>query len=235
MKIENARSVNNQFIKAVVYGQSGAGKTTLAKTLAKYKPIILSLEGGLLSIAGEDIDVIDMTQDDAGNVIPMHLRSARITEAYQYLQAKEAREKYKTVFIDSITEIGQAVHAAALKEFPERNQALPMWGEYGNRMKNLIRAFRDLPGYHVVFTCLSKIEKDEAGKRFAAFDLSGSIADRMPGFFDLVAYLRVNEEGGRELLCAPTESVLAKDRSGKLAKIEPANLETVFAKILGGK
>ena len=234
MKINNTATITNNFIKAVVYGPSGNGKTSLVKTLLEYKPIILSLEGGLLSIAGTNVDVIDMTQDDAGNLLPMADRIKRIKEAYQFLQTDEAKAKYQTVFIDSLTEIGQAVHASVALEFPDRKDALVLWGTYGSKMRDLIKAFRDLPGYNVVFACLSKIEKDDAGKRFAAFDCQGGIAEKIPGFMDLVMYLRINEEGNRELLCQPTEAIPAKDRSGKLNKIEPANLGSIFNKINQG-
>ncbi len=236
MKVTNTNNVSAQKIKAIIYGLSGNGKTTLAKTLTEYSPLILSLEGGLLSLAGTNINVIDMTLDDEGKLVPVVSRHERIKEAYKFLLTDEAKSKYKTIFIDSLTEIAQAIHAMVLSEFPDRKDALPMWGAYNTRMRELIRAFRDIPGYHVVFTCLSRIEKDETtGKKNAAFDCQGGIADRLPGFMDLVMYLKIDSEGKRELLCHPTDSVLAKDRSSKLAKVEPADLGFIFNKILNEK
>lgn len=234
MKISNTKLASNNFIKALIYGASGNGKTTLAKTIADYRPVILNAEGGLMSLAGSDIDVIDVATDDSGKLVPITDRAARVKAAYVYLNSDEARAKYNTVFIDSLTEIGQIVHAMVAKEFPERKDALVLWGEYNSKMRDLIKAFRDLPGYHVVFTCLSKVEKDDSGKRYAAFDLQGGIAEKLPGFFDIVSYLRVNQEGERELICQPQDAITAKDRSSKLNKIEPANLGSLFDKILNG-
>jgi len=46
-------------VKLLVYGQAGAGKTTLIKTLPN--PVVLSAEGGLLSIADADLPFIEIS------------------------------------------------------------------------------------------------------------------------------------------------------------------------------
>jgi ABC-type uncharacterized transport system fused permease/ATPase subunit len=46
-------------VKLLVYGQAGAGKTSLIRTLPK--PVVLSAEGGLLSIQDADIPFIEIT------------------------------------------------------------------------------------------------------------------------------------------------------------------------------
>jgi ABC-type ATPase involved in cell division len=46
-------------VKLLVYGQAGAGKTTLIKTLPN--PIVLSAEGGLLSIQDADLPFIEIS------------------------------------------------------------------------------------------------------------------------------------------------------------------------------
>jgi len=60
----------------------------------------------------------------------------------------------------------------------------------------------------------------------------GSISDKLAGFVDEFLYLRVNDKEERELICSSTGSIIAKDRSGRLDKIEPANLGKIFRKIL---
>lgn len=235
MRIASTNSVTENKIKCVINGLSGAGKTSLVRTLvgAGYKPLIASFESGLLSIAGTGIDYVDGTRDDAGNVIAKELRLQRLMEIYRYILSKEALEKYDTIYIDSLTEVCQCMFDALRKEYPDRKDNLVLYGELGQKMRDLIKAFRDIPNYHVVFTCLSKTEKDENGKRYLGFDLIGSIADKLPQFFDEVFYLHVTQDGGRELMCNNTTSIITKDRSSKLSSTETADLGAVFNKILG--
>ena len=49
-------------VKLLVYGAAGAGKTTLVKTLPNV--IVLSAEGGLLSIQDADLPYIEITSMD---------------------------------------------------------------------------------------------------------------------------------------------------------------------------
>jgi hypothetical protein len=235
MKIQTTNSVAENKIKCVVNGLSGAGKTSLVKTLvgAGYKPLIISAESGLLSLAGTGIDFVDITRDDNGALLPKEMRVQRLMEVYRFINTPEAKKKYDTIYPDSLTEICQCMFDALKKEYPDRKDSLVLYGELGQKMRDLIKAFRDVPDYHVVFTCLSKVEKDESGKRYVGFELIGSIADKLPQFFDEVFYLQVAQDGGRELLCNNTTSIITKDRSGKLSSTETADLGAVFNKILG--
>lgn len=234
MLVQSTNSVKEHKIKCVISGISGAGKTTQVKTLKQggYKPLIISFESGLLSISGSGIDFIDGSKDDSGNVIAKELRIKRLSEIYQFILQKEVMEKYDTIFIDSLTEISQCMYDSLRKEYPENKENLVLYGVLAQKMRDLIKGFRDIHNYHVVFSCLTKIEKDDNGRRFAGFDLIGSISDKLPGFFDEVLYLRATNDGTREFVCSPTENIIAKDRSSKLEHIEKADLGYIFNKIL---
>lgn len=231
MKITSTRSDNNAPLKVLIFGDSGAGKTTLAGTLPG-KTLIISAEAGLLSLAGKSIDVVDLSQDDEGAVIPQEKRIARLVEVYKFLQTPEARKKYEHIFIDSLTEINQNLIAQLNQEFPDRKDALVMYGENAKRMRGLVRSFRDLPMYSVYFTALSEIDKDENGMRFLGPQLVGKMSAQVNAFFDEVFYLHVDKEtGARALITAKTDNLAVKDRSGKLDAKEPANLEVIIKKI----
>lgn len=230
MKISNTQSDANHPIKMLIFGESGSGKTSLAGTI-KEPTLLISAESGLLTLKNKSIDVIDVSQDDAGNIIPKEKRIARLGEAYQYLLTDEAKKKYKWIFIDSLTELSQNMVEQLNVEFPERKDSLVMYGENAKRMRSLVKSFRDMPFYNVVFTALSTVDKDENGTRFTNIDLIGSFANKLPGFLDEVFYLHVDKDGNRSLLTQRTDRVVSKDRSGRLDKFEPADLNLISEKI----
>ena len=234
MKINSTDSVKEYKIKVLINGLSGSGKTTQVTKIqaAGYKPLVVSFESGLLSIAGHKIDYVDGTRDDGGVLIPKELRIDRLMDIYRYILSEDSKKKYDTIYLDSLTEICQCMYDALKKEYPERKDSLVLYGELSQKMRSLIQAFRDIPYYHVVFTCLSKIEKDEFGKRYVGYDLIGSIADKVTQYYDESFYLRVNGEGQREFICQATDTVIAKDRSSKLKPVEMADLGAIFNTIL---
>lgn len=235
MRIENTRSIKENKIKCVTYGPSGSGKTTLIKTLKEegFNPFAINLESGFLSIAGSDIDYVDATKDDEGKPLQKHEKLGRLMDCYKYVLTPEAMKKYDTLVVDSLSEVSSVMFDAIRKEYPDMKDNLVVYGLLAQKMKDFLRALRDIPNYHVVFICLSKVEKDQDGRRFAAVEMIGSISDKLAGFVDEFLYLRVNDKEERELICSSTGSIIAKDRSGRLDKIEPANLGKIFKKILG--
>lgn len=230
MKIGNTSNEGKHLIKALIYGESGAGKTTLAGTIAE-PTLVISAESGLLTLKNKKIDVIDISQDDHGSIIPKEKRIARLGEVYQYLLTDEARSKYKWIFIDSLTEISQNLIEQLNQEFPERKDSLVMYGENAKRMRSLVKSFRDLPYYNIVMVALSIIDKDENGLRYNAFDLVGGFSAKLPGFFDLVMYLGIDKDGKRVLITEKSDRVIAKDRSNSLAKLEAPDLSVIASKI----
>jgi phage nucleotide-binding protein len=228
MKILNTKDLENHYVKTLVYGESGAGKTTLAGTLDT-KTIVISAESGLLSVAGKDIDYIDLQTDDKGQAITdPQLRLARLAEIFKWLQAGT---NYKNVFLDSLTEISEIMVSSLNKEFPDRKDSLVLYGENAKRMRGVIKSFRDLQ-YNVYMTCVAKPEKDESGRRFHGFQITGKIGATLPQYFDQVYYLRSDAEGKRMIMTRKTDVIVGKDRSNKLGAEEPADLGAIYKKIM---
>ncbi|MFZ9894249.1 MAG: ATP-binding protein [Burkholderiaceae bacterium] len=210
-------------VKLLVYGQAGAGKTSLIKTLPN--PVVLSAEGGLLSIADADVPYIEIgSMDD-------------LREAYVWLRDSAEAKSFKSVALDSISEVAEVVLNAEKKATKDGRAA---YGEMNSTMTELIRSFRDLPGLHVYMS--AKLEKlqDEMGKVMYGPSMPGkSLSQRLPYFFDEVLALRVEKDAEgqsqRALMCDSDGAWLAKDRSGKLAAWEAPDLGEIISKIGGQK
>ena len=224
IEITNTATVAAQRLSILVVGESGVGKTSLAKTIpAGDKAIIISAESGLLSLRGTDIDVIQCPN------------WATFTEAYRWV--KKNGQAYQWVFIDSLTELAQRLIEQLKERYPSRTDSMVLWGEYADTMANAIKAWRDLSTHNVVFTALPSVDKDGvSGARFIGIDIAGKISAKAPAFFDEVFALRIFEDAEgkaqRFFVTCPHEGWVGKDRSGALKTFEPPDLATVAAKIL---
>ncbi len=221
INLKRSSQLASDGVKLLVYGQAGAGKTSLIKTLPS--PVVLSAEGGLLSIADADVPYIEIgSMDD-------------LREAYKWLESSTEAKEFKSVSLDSISEVAEVVLAAEKKSTKDGRAA---YGEMNTVMTDLIRAFRDLPGRHVYMS--AKLEKlqDEMGKVMYGPSMPGkTLSQGLPYFFDEVLALRVEKdaEGNsqRALMCDSDGAWLAKDRSGKLAQWEAPDLGEIIKKMGG--
>jgi phage nucleotide-binding protein len=220
ISLKRTRDLSRSGVKLLVYGAAGAGKTSLIRTLPS--PIVLSAEGGLLSIQDADLPYIEIaTMDD-------------LRQAYSFITSEEGAE-CKTVALDSISEIAEVVLNAEKKIAKDPRQA---YGAMQEQMSDLIRAFRDLPGKHVYMSAKLEKSQDETGRMLYAPSMPGNkVGQSLPYFFDEVLALRVEKdaEGNtqRALMCDSDGLWQAKDRSGKLASWEAPDLGAIIEKING--
>jgi phage nucleotide-binding protein len=210
--------------KILVYGGAGVGKTTLIASLTG-KILIISAEAGLLSLAGADIDadVVEVTSIEA-------LRAV-------YAELRAGDHGYAWVVLDSVSEIGEVVLSAEKAKTKDPRAA---YGALSDEMLKIMRAFRDL-SCGVYFSAKLASTKDEATGRVShGIGMPGAkLGEALPYLFDEVFRLVVIDEddgqGGkiaaRYLLTATDGKSVAKDRSGKLDALEPADLGHVEAKI----
>lgn len=243
LDIEFTDDAANQNLKALLVGFSGAGKTYAASRLPG-RTLVISAEGGLLSLKPFKIASIDITTklrtDAKGNAVigedgkpvrdPLDYPQ-RIEKLGSILKMLREKKEYDNIFLDSITEIAECVVACVQKEFPDRKDSLPMWGEYAKRMKSIVKSFRDLPGYNVFMTCLAEYDKDENNRRFIGCDVVGKAGRQLPQFFDEVFYVYRNAEGQHRFFTKKIDTNVSKDRSGKLDEDMPADLGIAMIKI----
>jgi phage nucleotide-binding protein len=222
INVKTTGSLAANGVKVLVYGQAGAGKTSLVKTLPK--PIVLSAEGGLLSIQDADLPFIEIGDMET------------LREAYTWLTQSDEAKGFESVALDSISEIAEVVLNAEKKATKDPRQA---YGAMQEQMADIIRAFRDLPGRHVYMSAKLEKTQDEMGRVLYAPSMPGNkTGQALPYFFDEVLALRVEKDSEgvtqRALMCDSDGLWLAKDRSGKLEAWEAPDLGAIIAK-MGGK
>jgi phage nucleotide-binding protein len=222
IQLKGTGSISAAGVKMLVYGQAGAGKTTLIKTLPH--PVILSAEGGLLSLQDADLPYIEIR-----NVNDLE-------EAYKWV-VSDAANGFESVALDSISEIAEVILSSEKKNNKDPRAA---YGAMQDKMSEIIRAFRDITNKHVYFTAKCEKAQDETGKILYSPSMPGNkTGQALPYFFDLVMALRVEKgEDGisqRALLCDSDGSWLAKDRSSKLSAWEAPDLGAIISKIGGSK
>lgn len=186
--IEITKPDKQRFLKALIYGPPGQGKTTLlgtAQSCEETSPMLLiDFEGGVSSLAGLDIDVARIHSWEDYN------------EVYDLLLNEN--HGYKSIGIDSISETHTFSLLSILKaEGPTRKDPeLLEMRDYGKalvQMRRFLRAFRDLP-LHVFYTALAKETTDAREGIVRVPALAGALAEEVPGIMDVVGYLALTED-----------------------------------------
>lgn len=219
--LKSTRDAALDGIKILVHGPAGAGKTSLCGTTGG-STLIISAESGLLSLRAFDIPVLEVKTLD------------QLYEAYQFVTDTDEGKAFQWVCLDSISEIAEVVLNHEKKTAKDPRQA---YGALAEKMTDILRAFRDLPGRNVYFACKQERTKDEQSGAMLYFpSMPGNMLKQGVGyFFDEVFALRVEKDADgnptRWLQTNRDYNYEAKDRSGSLDMFEPADLSAIATKI----
>lgn len=215
IKIKKTSDIVNQGVKCVVYGGAGVGKTRLCATAPR--PIIISAESGLLSLADVDVDYIEIS------------KLSQLDEAYRALKASD---EYDTICLDSLSEICEVL----MEEFlPNHKDARQAYGEMARSVVPMLRKFRDIKGKNTVFTSkLISIKDEDSGKVTEELFLPGKVlSNQVPYMVDELFCLRTDRKGNPILQTQPDRTRFCKDRSGALKPEETEmDLTKIFERIM---
>jgi hypothetical protein len=251
-------------INIALFGPSGVGKTTQARTLNPKSTLFIDLEGGTLALQDWRGDVLPVREmaNEAGidpwvlaraiacviaGPDPSDLDGPYSKGAFaQYVEAllpASHFEKYDTVFVDSITVASRHCFAWAQRQpdaFSEKSGKPDKRGAYGLMGQEMVKWLTTLqhsPKSVIVVGILDR-EVDDLGRVEWSPQIEGSKTGReLPGIFDQVLTLQnFTADDGREYRAFVTQQnnpdgYPAKDRSGRLAPIEPPNLGELLLKI----
>lgn len=208
-------------VKMLVYGAAGTGKTTLCGTAPS--PMIISAEAGLLSLRKKSIPVavVSTVQD--------------VWDALTWCATNASKQGIRTICLDSISEIVEKCLSAEKQKTKDSRQA---YGGMADQAITLVKAFRDLPGFHIIVTAKQTTGKDPVtGVEKAVPTTPGQqVGPALPYLFDLVlhSYTDRDAQGNtyHALRTRASFNADAKDRSGALDEIEYPDASNLIAKIM---
>ena len=218
-------------LKIVVYGKAGSRKTSLIPTAEA--PVIISSEKGLLPLRGLGIPVFEVES------------MAELDEALAHVTKSKEASQWKTICIDSISDMGTQFRLSELKNpkhLSKDKKEIDKWSVFnaiGDGLTQSLRDLRDVKDKNVYIIAQEDREKDDNGRLLYQPSFPGkAIYQELPYLFDGVFNIRQYNVGTADafygLQTTSCNAYFAKDRSGKLDELEEPNLQQLFNKMLSG-
>ena len=198
--------------KIVICGQSGVGKTTLARTLDSQTTLFMDLEAGDAAIEGWMIDMVRPQtwaecRDFAcflGGPNPALTDDQPYSNAhYDYVKSLygdplEMMSKYDSIFVDSITVAGRLCfqhcmgHADNKSERSGKVDTRAVYGMHGREMMSWLTHLQHIRSKNVIFVGILDEKVDDYGRKIFELQIDGTKTGReLPGIVDEVITMAV--------------------------------------------
>lgn len=206
---------------AIIFGESGVGKTILGASAADiedYAPVlILDVEGSTAGVGRihPDVDVLPINSFD-------HLEAA-VDELI------EKDHKYRTVIVDTfnVAQNRAEAHFRTLDE--NQNNKFGLWSDLKLWSLNFARKLHHAPFLSILIAHTQTDKDENTGKITTTVKLAGSSKQDIPAVPDLIGYMEhaENEEGDMVavLRVGRTRGIITKNRFGIESTIYPAEGE----------
>ena len=215
-KFEFTEPFEDEHLNGLIYGEYGVGKSTLAASAAEVPAM-----QDVLYIAAEAGEKVLVPYAKAGHLTVVRVSNySTIARIYEWLvlhtkyrdagdiakmahleslitgQVPEVPKQFRTVVIDSLTEVqvylmyqllGVNIGQSKL-DLPPDTAEFKEWGQSSDMIKLLIRSFRDLR-LNVIIVCSMEEKEDEKKRQLKRLLLPGKLATNVQGFLDFVGYL----------------------------------------------
>jgi len=220
MKLSEA--LKSSGVSAIVYGESGIGKTHFAGTLPGKTLIIAAEANGIktlarsANVASIDVEYLPAPANSIDETMMLY------NKFFSDLMLRDL--PYDNIVLDSATEL--ANNLLLLKADPDKNGGTPTMKNYGDvqfSMRRYLRILRDLAemkGKNIVVIALeaelvlSQNSDVQTSKTHPA--LSGKkLSPEAEGLYDIVAHLEKKSDGTRVFRLEGNDSFVAKDRFGR--------------------
>lgn len=209
-------------LNAMFYGEPSIGKTFLYGTVVDWPEEFLPAL--LIDIDGGTDTIRNRTKIE----ISKPIRSlTTLQDLYKEVAAdfSTGQGYYKSICLDNISELQKIDMAEVMAEAKDTSNnpdrvdiyvpSMREWGKNGERMRRIIRAFRDLPCHTI---CMAHIDEreDNNTKTFRLWpSMPGKMRHELLGFFSVAGYMSIyndGEEVKRQIQFKKTNKVQARDR-----------------------
>ena len=244
-------------IKGCIFGKSGIGKTSLLWTLDPARTLFMDLEAGDLAIEGWPGDSIRPRtwaecRDFAvfiGGPNPALRDEQPYSPAHHAAVCQKfgdpaALDRYDTIFVDSITVAGRLCfqwckgQPEAVSEKTGKPDVRGAYGLHGREMIAWLTHLQHTRGRNVWFVGILDEKFDDFNRRIFQPQIDGSKTGlELPGIVDQVITMAdIPDPGGqpqRAFVCQTLNpwGYPAKDRSGRLDRVEAPHLGRLMEKI----
>lgn len=232
IKQTGADSVD-RFIKALICGDPGAGKTLISSTFPD--PFYLTTEGLMMSVADRNVRYHKLkSMDELQVAIKMLQQTPRV-------RAQQFGFPVQTVIIDTIDDVSLMLLKQRCREEGHDHASLQDYGWLKDQMVGIVSALRNLD-MNVVMTCHLK-SRDINGLQSFIPAIEGGFSEKIAGYVDLSLILRTKEVTkviGKDAVKdierylqtrQDPRHTFVKDHSGKLPIEFPVNFEDDYDRL----
>jgi hypothetical protein len=242
MAVQISKGKSKAYVKLLVYSDQGIGKTTFAVSGKGHPEIdeilLVNIDKGELSIEDKNIDMATIGLKEDGSSSKSIVKDLEDV-IFAIVAKKPGFEKYKTVVIDTITEL-QARDLEDLSEGKDQFSQL-IYGKSTKKVKRLCALIRDAP-LNIILTAQVKriYEGPPDAKKLVEIrpDVTASACDAIMAAVNFVWYLYVPAESKKRTMVTKNMGIVrGKTRSAEFQniigeKLEDPNLADLYTKLL---
>lgn len=179
----------NSYVKALVKGPSGIGKTVLAAQASHlWRTLYIDTDGGIISALKRSVNRKNIDIRILKN--PNH--DAFLAKLGDCIAEAEAGN-FECVVMDHMTEVASRIE----EDCQDKHEGFEIYREMLKRLMKFSRLLRDLP-CHTIATAHTKPTGKEDSTSIFELAINGQSAGIIPGYFDVVGLVqKKTEKGGK--------------------------------------